>query len=164
MQKRAQTLRGKTEDSNLMGTSEGTAHGDGSWDRTLFNMERAQRADQKYSRLRRTLIRRMQVIYPDQTHIKTRRLINNSHPTKLNPFRSILRYLRNWCRTWNVQICLHALVPALIRDGWVDVPQAGFLGEPTARVMSLLIALYLPRRHGVKSVREWGLGSDCWAS
>lgn len=52
------------------------------------------------------------------------------------------------------------LVPALIRDGWVNVPQAGFLGGAncTGYVVSCLIALLLPRRFGVQSVMRIGLG------
>ncbi len=52
------------------------------------------------------------------------------------------------------------LVPALIRDGWVDVPQAGFLGAAncTGYIASCFIAIFLPRRYGVQSVMRLGLG------
>ncbi|WP_413429519.1 YbfB/YjiJ family MFS transporter [Synechococcus sp. Cu2B8-bc1011] len=51
------------------------------------------------------------------------------------------------------------LVPALIRDGWVDVPQAGFLGGAncTGYVVSCLIAIFFPRRCGIQSVMRMGL-------
>ena len=83
------------------------------------------------------------------------------HPTKLNPFRSILAGICAIGVALGMsRFAYTPLVPALIRDGWVDVPQAGFLGGAncTGYVVSCLIALYLPRRHGVKSVMRMGLG------
>ncbi len=52
------------------------------------------------------------------------------------------------------------LVPALIRDGWVDAPQAGILGGAnfTGYIASCLVAIFLPRRYGVQSVMRMGLG------
>ena len=46
------------------------------------------------------------------------------------------------------------LIPALIRDGWVSVPQAGFLGGANCMgyLASCLLAIVLPRYLPIRSV------------
>ena len=81
--------------------------------------------------------------------------------TKLSPFRSILAGICAIGVALGMsRFAYTPLVPALIRDGWVDIPQAGFLGGAncTGYVISCLIALILPRRFGVQSVMRMGLG------
>ncbi len=81
--------------------------------------------------------------------------------TKLSPFRSILAGICAIGVALGMsRFAYTPLVPALIRDGWVDIPQAGFLGGAncTGYVISCLIALILPRHFGVQSVMRMGLG------
>ena len=52
------------------------------------------------------------------------------------------------------------LVPALIRDGWTTMPQAGFLGGANCvgYLVSCVLAISLPRILGVRQVMRLGLG------
>lgn len=82
------------------------------------------------------------------------------HHTRLSPFRSILAGICAIGVALGMsRFAYTPLVPALIRDGWVDVPQAGFLGGAncTGYVVSCLIAIFFPRRCGTKSVMRMGL-------
>ena len=51
------------------------------------------------------------------------------------------------------------LIPALIRDGWVSVPQAGFLGGSNCMgyLASCLLAMVLPRYLSVRFVIRMSL-------
>ena len=53
------------------------------------------------------------------------------------------------------------LAPALIRDGWTTIPQAGFLGGANCfgYLVSCVIAITLPRILGVRQVMRIGLGA-----
>ena len=53
------------------------------------------------------------------------------------------------------------LVPALIRDDWTTIPQAGFLGGANCfgYLVSCVIAITLPRILGVRQVMRIGLGA-----
>ena len=82
-------------------------------------------------------------------------------PSKLSPSGSILAGVCAIGIALGISRFFYTpLVPVLIGDGWVNVPQAGFLGGANCigYVVSCLLVIFLPRHFGVRSVMRLGLG------